>query len=165
MQKLGIECTTISGKAGGETHAWNLIRLEGQYYYVDTTWGDSNFSDPDENRSDINYLFLCMTTEDLEKTHESDMEMPLPDCTATACNYYVQAGLLFDEFSPEVIGRLIREGQEQGESSVTFRFSGEDAYRQAKKYLIEENGVFTFCEGENVSYRDEEQYLVLTIIF
>lgn len=42
MDLLGIECLTVEGTAHGGTsaHAWNLVRLEGDWYGVDVTWDD-----------------------------------------------------------------------------------------------------------------------------
>ncbi len=42
MDMLGIECETVRGRAHGDTedHAWNLVRLDGEWYAVDTTWDD-----------------------------------------------------------------------------------------------------------------------------
>lgn len=37
----GMECIKISGTAGGEGHAWNKIKVNGVWYMVDTTWGNS----------------------------------------------------------------------------------------------------------------------------
>ena len=34
MLKAGIDCRVITG---GD-HAWNIVKLEGKYYYIDTTW-------------------------------------------------------------------------------------------------------------------------------
>ena len=41
----GIDCRFVSGTADNgeaiEPHAWNIVRLGGVYYYVDTTWNDT----------------------------------------------------------------------------------------------------------------------------
>lgn len=38
LNKAGIECYMVSSDE--MNHAWNLIKLDGQYYQVDTTWDD-----------------------------------------------------------------------------------------------------------------------------
>jgi Uncharacterized protein involved in cytokinesis, contains TGc (transglutaminase/protease-like) domain len=41
--KLGLECRCINGSAGTSSiddHTWNLVKLDGKWYCVDTTWGD-----------------------------------------------------------------------------------------------------------------------------
>ena len=42
MDMLGIECITVDGTArrGVEVHAWNMVRLDGDWYCVDVTWND-----------------------------------------------------------------------------------------------------------------------------
>ena len=39
LDKLGISSTIITGTANNESHAWNLVHLDGAYYYMDVTWG------------------------------------------------------------------------------------------------------------------------------
>ena len=34
MLKAGIDCRVITGS----NHAWNIVKLEGKYYYIDATW-------------------------------------------------------------------------------------------------------------------------------
>lgn len=166
MQKLGIACMTVSGRANGETHAWDLVRMDDAYYYIDPTWGDTNYTDPEAGYGSVNYLFFGMTTADLLKTHEIDMPIDLPDCTAQEDNYYVREGLLFTEFVPETIGSLIRDTQAAGAGEVTFRFTDAAAYVEAYRYLITENNVFAYCQGtEHVSYREDAVYLTLTLYY
>jgi len=42
MDLLGIECITVHGTAYSKTeeHAWNMVKLEGEWYCVDVTWDD-----------------------------------------------------------------------------------------------------------------------------
>ena len=42
-----VECRMISGKADGENHAWNLVKLGGSWYHVDVTWDDPAPDNPD----------------------------------------------------------------------------------------------------------------------
>ncbi len=40
MDMAGVECITVTGAAFGnrENHAWNMVRLDGEWYCVDPTW-------------------------------------------------------------------------------------------------------------------------------
>ena len=40
LTKLDIPVRLISGTAGGEGHAWNLVQLDGEWYHLDATWDD-----------------------------------------------------------------------------------------------------------------------------
>lgn len=48
MDLSGIECLTVHGTAhaGTADHAWNLVKLDGEWYAVDTTWDDPVSSFP-----------------------------------------------------------------------------------------------------------------------
>ena len=48
MDLLDIECVTVEGTAynGTEDHAWNMVRLDGDWYCVDVTWDDPVSSTP-----------------------------------------------------------------------------------------------------------------------
>ncbi|MCD8372697.1 MAG: leucine-rich repeat protein [Clostridia bacterium] len=41
----GLDCVIVSGYASGETHAWNLVKIDGEWYGVDCTWDDTGTSD------------------------------------------------------------------------------------------------------------------------
>ena len=56
-QKLGLNIHYIAGTAGGENHAWNVIELDGKWYYTDATWGTykNAKSDMDKNDGYVSY--------------------------------------------------------------------------------------------------------------
>ena len=93
MNLQGIEC----GYVYGEGHCWNIIKLDGDWYYVDVTWGDPvtaiSYADTGEVRyveDGIDYSYFRMTTEQLLQLHTPDAELnpELPQCTATKYNYF-----------------------------------------------------------------------------
>ena len=42
MEQLGVPCIYVEGNArdGDEGHAWNIVEINGEQYYVDATNGD-----------------------------------------------------------------------------------------------------------------------------
>lgn len=40
LLEVGIENKIIEGVAGSSLHAWNLVKLDGKWYHLDTTWDD-----------------------------------------------------------------------------------------------------------------------------
>ena len=36
----GLECRFVSGTADGGGHAWNQVKVNGKWYYIDCTWDD-----------------------------------------------------------------------------------------------------------------------------
>ena len=42
MDMVGIECITVDGyySVTGAEHAWNMVRIDGEWYCVDVTWND-----------------------------------------------------------------------------------------------------------------------------
>lgn len=43
MLEIGVDCRIISGKGDGAPHAWNIVRLDGKYFNVDSTWDAQSY--------------------------------------------------------------------------------------------------------------------------
>lgn len=167
LNRAGIDATLVLGRViGGEGHAWNLVKIDGQYYYVDTTWGDASYqavgsSYPAGKIPTINYDYLCVTTEQMEQTHTFDNVVELPDCTATDANYYVREGAYFEEWDEERIAAVFDESYRRGEAYVTLKCAGASVYQKMRGMLIGEQEIFRYldCRGGSVSYvENEKQY-------
>lgn len=161
---LGIKSSVVTGMAQGESHAWNLALLDGEYYYIDTTWGNSTYNSSEEGiRRFINYNYFAVTTEEIERTHQPDGSMILPDCTAMVDNYYIREQKYITEWNPDVIGAEYARACEAGSESVAFKFAGMELYEQAKNYFIEEQHIRDYCAGISSLYylEDASQYVLI----
>lgn len=66
--KAGIPCTFIAGEANEGRHAWNLVYLDGSYYWIDPTWGETIYADGMES-DNIKYDYFLVSDEVLFKSH------------------------------------------------------------------------------------------------
>lgn len=84
MKQMGIPCTLVMGKTDNVSHAWNAVKLDGNWYYIDVTWDDpvvngtSNYPGGDN----ISYEYLLCTYNHISMTHTEDNYIgttPLPN--------------------------------------------------------------------------------------
>ena len=84
MDILDIECITVFGtpNSNGVEHSWNMVKLDGEWYCVDTAWDDPIGGNPGHN-------YFNVTSEHLRKgsIHCWD-ENNIPEATATTYAYY-----------------------------------------------------------------------------
>ena len=53
-----MEVRYVTGWAG-EAHAWNIVKVDGQWYHLDTTWNDPVFSASAGDMSDyVSYKYF-----------------------------------------------------------------------------------------------------------
>ena len=167
LTKLGIPSVIVTGTANGEAHAWNLVCMDGEYYYVDTTWGNSRYSWDDETASNrINYNYFGVTTEEIEKTHTPGEGWKLPECTATTDNYFVHEHLYYTEWQPEDIGSVFRQAWENGEREASVKFATAELYQRAVDYFLTDQNIMEYCEGiTSLYYMEDRDQNILTICF
>lgn len=148
LEKLGIPCIYVEGSAAGssEGHAWNIVRLDDQYYYVDATNGDQpEFLEGDaaelaEHKTTL-YDYLCPFPEEYEMTYTPSPEFSVPECTSYDKNFYVLNQGCFDSYDREQIMDYCRMRLDNGAAVVRFKFSGQEVYDAALRDLLEENNV------------------------
>ena len=109
LQKVGIPAWFVVGKSYNPTtkehddHSWNMLCLDGEWYYTDVTWDDQG-----ENTF---YTYFNTTTDMLSESHTPDAEYTdyLPEATATEANFYIKEGLTFDTFDQEKLVDLLKK--------------------------------------------------------
>lgn len=95
---------TPAGSSTPEAHAWNLVRIDGDYYYVDLTW--------DDQPVDTFYAYFNITEQQLLEDHILDTyAYSYPACTATKANYFTVYGGRMNTYSSETVIRLLSSNQ------------------------------------------------------
>lgn len=65
LEAAGVEAKYISGEVQTGLHAWNLVKLDGAWYHLDTTWND-----PVPNRvGEVGYDYFLVSDATLQKDH------------------------------------------------------------------------------------------------
>lgn len=87
MDLAGVECITVVGAAFGSSsdHAWNLVRLEGEWYAVDPTWDDPIGAEelPPTMANQVRYEYFNVTSDYLRETdHQWDYQS-VPEAEGT----------------------------------------------------------------------------------
>ena len=67
----GVECLTVVGAAFNSTgdHAWNMVKLDGEWYCVDVTW-DANGRE--QMGGSYEWRYLNLTSDEKGKNHQWD---------------------------------------------------------------------------------------------
>lgn len=171
LNRLGIECALVLGTVdSGEGHAWNLVNIDGSYYYVDTTWGDASYqleegsAEIQRTMPEINYDYLNVTTAELFRTHVLDGALMMPECTGIAANYYVREGALFTDYDREQMQMLFQRTLEQGRSDITVKCTTRTCYDEVYDALVGQKGIFDYIPGNglSVAYTQNDVQLSLT---
>lgn len=162
-RQCDLECILVYGtvKNNAVSHSWNMVRADGAYYYVDTTWGDPSYQGTEQQLTglpEVNYDFLCITTQMLERTHVTDAEYVLPYCVETVDNYHVRERAFFTEYDEALLARLFGRQQDY----ITLRCDNEATYQRMYDELIGQSKVFDYMSGRSgISYSDNADSLTL----
>ena len=148
LERIGVPCIYVDGSTQGSTegHALNIVKLDGEYYYVDATNGDQpdflngNAAQLEEHKTII-YDYLCPFPEEYEKKYIRSEELTVPDCTAKDMNFYVLNQGCFDGYDWETIYDYCKMRLDNGAAVVRFKFSNQEAFAAACNELLDNGEV------------------------
>lgn len=114
LNRSGVETIVITGKSRGEGHAWNIVKIDGDYYHLDVTWNDPVQQD---ESSEIKYYdYFNLSDIDISNDHSWDKEKYVP-CTANKYHYFNYNNLIVKS-KDEFINRVVEEVQRGNKNLV-----------------------------------------------
>ncbi|QHW31838.1 hypothetical protein GZH47_13995 [Paenibacillus rhizovicinus] len=87
LELAGIDSQIVTGTANGVGHAWNKVKIDGDYYNLDVTWDDPV---PDE-KGRLMYSYFNVTDAALGKDHKW-IVTDWPAATAVKYDYFEYKG-------------------------------------------------------------------------
>lgn len=147
MSCLDIECDIVVGYADATLHAWNQVKLDGNWYNVDLTWDDSL---PDMG-SKVKHTYFNVSDESLSLTH-SWQEQYYHTCNVDTYNYYVRRFAYYESFEEAKTGLVRQAGQGNvlevaissvNKDSMDLSFLYSETNVRSVTYVIEKMGKYT----------------------
>ena len=93
LDKIGIESIIIRGETNDVAHAWNLVKLEDDYYHVDVTSDVFN----NKNKKYTIHIYFNITDKQISKTHNISGDFNWPEANSNKYEYYNANGMILND--------------------------------------------------------------------
>lgn len=169
---VGIECygvtgTTINATTGQpENHAWNIVKLEGNYYLCDATW------DNRDNEETL-YRYFNQDTSGFDNHYLDELWTPLniPECNATGMDYYTVMDCFISqgENAGFEFTRTLSSYYRSGQTLLLLKVETQEHFshllERMSDYISQcmwQQGIFTV---PSISYMKESQILIIRLAY
>lgn len=151
--RAGIPCIQIIGNGNDngiiESHTWNMVKINDNWYHVDTTWDDPV---TDMGNDYCQYDYFNLTDEEISKEHdvEDNKFLELPLAVSNEEDYFVKSGLFVkdnDDISL-MFEKAIEKGLKESCRFISLKFQSREKYNQAIKLYFNNNseGLFEIID-------------------
>lgn len=168
MEEMGYECGYVSGEDREDgtihsSHAWNYIKIENEYYFVDTTWDDPLVDGGDYTYDNKTRNYFCITGSELSLTHKIKDISSYPVCNGKKYNYHVYKGYFLNSYSFSELCRIASE-QLRSSDKFTIKFSSKTQTELAVFDLFNNRKVYSIPGiSGTTSYSISKSGLIITV--
>ena len=162
--QLGIPCIYVNGVSGetGNTHAWNKVYLNGDWYNVDCMWDDPEMSPEDEKNVSYRYMGVPDALIDgVTHLHANKFQndsskeyFKLPECTAYSENADIRYGVYATTY--EEIYEKLKQGcidaVKENRYCAHVKVESTEVYKDALERLIANKEVYNIRKELNAIY-------------
>lgn len=134
--KAGMVSVVVTGVTDeGENHAWNQVKIDGEWYNLDVTWDDL------DNPSDKRHTYFLCSDSDFQKTHTADnLAGDAFACINSDENYFVKNDLLINNMDDA--DRILRREVSLGTDMIELRLADDGIYHEFMSEYFENELIF-----------------------
>lgn len=150
LKEANLEARYVTGFAG-EDHAWNLVKVDGEWYHLDTTWNDPVFTNGKDMSDYVQYDYFLISDKEINKDHTID-DNGYPAATSDRFIAFRTVS------SPVTVGDTLYYGNNQDDLKL-YKLEMNTSIPQAKKvsntrvkFLTYANNAFYFSNYSNGAY-------------
>ena len=155
MEKAGIPTTYISGvlnsdeaqtRYGTNAHAWNMVEIDGDHYYMDVTSGDVTQYGPH-----VCHQYFMMASQEMQEMYTAEGAM---EETADLQGSYVHRhGLYLESYDETVLQNAIDEMIERGDQVLELRTAPHQG-EQLREELLQDDRIFTLLLRSGIAVNE-----------
>lgn len=154
LNLLDIKCIVAMGTAGGELHAWNIVKIDNEAYQLDVTW-DINLSSKDNFR----YDYFNLSDKEMIVDHTPNIKYPA--CLSSRNNYFHKNKLVAKNILD--IEKIIASNKLHRKKYTTFKYIGKDFEKTVKTAISMASSVKALTGISRVSYSINKEQKICTI--
>jgi len=124
MRHAGVQCITVTGDFKNQSHMWNMIKLDGEFYHIDVT-ADDPIVNSGENIEIFDYFNL--TDKEIKVNHKlNTTEFTPPAATAIKYEFFKTTGQVYSKFSVDAFAKSIAYAYNHGYKYAYMRYENDD---------------------------------------
>lgn len=143
LRAAGVTCEYAMGNTPGGSHAWDIVQMDGEWYWVDATWDDPGDSETAVSDKEC-HTYMGLTDEIFSRDHTctnaADDGRP---CQSLVDNYFIHTGKIYDLWTSPLVSEI--EGCLR-ENFYTREFTPPD------RYAYEPNPEYVTYGEEHIVY-------------
>lgn len=166
LTELGVKSHLLIGVVNESqgTHAWNMVMMDGEYYYIDATYGDPVSEDGEDLKT---YAYFALTSSEMENVYTADSTYE--DSAAITDNYFMKQGAYLETMDTQQISNLFLEALNSNQI-VSVKCKDADTYALYKASLIDEGNAYNYLRNlgyyvDSMTYSEYENVNVINIMF
>lgn len=131
LHKVNIPSTMVTGTHDKDNHAWNIIKINDKYYYVDVTGGDTY----DNSIGEVVYHYFMFDTQDAysDKYVSNNLVNTLVEKNKKD-GYFIRNGAYFDNVTEDIVASYIINSV-ISKDCVSIQFKNQSDYNDIVEFL------------------------------
>lgn len=146
MRLCGIECLMVNGTLSNQSHVWNMIKLEDEWYHIDVTSDDPILSSGEQV---LRFEYFNITENEIRITHTIVGNITdIPKATSSKYNFFKYYGLEYSSINDDVFVNSISFSLKNGYKYAYFKFANNTPSNAVDHYLKNSKTIAAIVNGK-----------------